>query len=230
MKLEYFDYILEVDRLHSISAAARSLHMRQSTLRSIVKSVEDEYGFLIFQRTPSRVITTPAGEQFMAAAWEISIRYNELLALKQRDIISSSRAIKVLITSTIATSLPCEIIKYFRRFEVQGNLVFEEADKTELETHIADHTANISLSYLTLRELTDLQDQTEKSDFVLEKLLIDHLYLVTAEGHPLARRPFVSIETISNERIAVCKISRNDSVLGNFYYQKNSADYSILRY
>ena len=50
MKLEQVRYMLEINRLHSISAAARSLHVGQTTLSAIVKSVEEEVGFSIFQR------------------------------------------------------------------------------------------------------------------------------------------------------------------------------------
>ena len=41
MKLEQFHYLLEINRLRSISAAARSLHIRQTTLSAMVKTVEE---------------------------------------------------------------------------------------------------------------------------------------------------------------------------------------------
>ena len=220
MKPEYFDYILEINRLHSISAAAKTLHIQQSTLRSIVKSIEDECGFLIFQRTPTCLITTPAGKQFMDVAWEISIRYNELLAIKQREIVSSSRAIKVITSPSTSTFLPCEIVKYFRRFELQGNLVFEEADKRTLESHILEHTSNIAISFLTSMEIANLQDQEEQGQFELKKILSDRLYLTVADSHPLARQAFVDVDSLYKERIAVCSIVRNDPVLGDFFYRK----------
>ncbi|MBM6722611.1 helix-turn-helix domain-containing protein [Pseudoflavonifractor phocaeensis] len=53
MKLEHFRYFLEIGRLHSISAAARSLHIRQTTLSAIVKGAEEELGYPIFRRTPA---------------------------------------------------------------------------------------------------------------------------------------------------------------------------------
>ena len=74
MKLEHFHYLLEIYRLHSISAAARKLHIKQTTLSAIVKAAEEEIGFSIFQRTPGGVTTTPAGEELMSLAWEINLR------------------------------------------------------------------------------------------------------------------------------------------------------------
>ena len=99
MKLEHFRYLLEINRLHSISAAARALHIRQTTLSAMVKAVEEEVGFPIFQRAPTGVIATPAGEQFMALAWEINVKYDELLSLKQRSI-DGTQTIPLLLASS----------------------------------------------------------------------------------------------------------------------------------
>ena len=70
--LEHFQYMLEIDRCRSISAAARSLGLVQTTLSSIVKTVESALGFPIFQRTPNGVAPTVLGEQ--------SVSYTHLAA------------------------------------------------------------------------------------------------------------------------------------------------------
>lgn len=85
MKLEYCSYLLEINQLHSISAAAKSLHIGQTTLNAIVKRVEEELGFAIFQRTPNGVTATEAGTRLMEILWEINVHYEELLRIKKRD-------------------------------------------------------------------------------------------------------------------------------------------------
>lgn len=50
MKIEYLNYILEVWRCGSINAAAKVLYLSQSGLSSIIKSVEGELGYPIFER------------------------------------------------------------------------------------------------------------------------------------------------------------------------------------
>ncbi|MFR1109748.1 MAG: LysR family transcriptional regulator [Anaerotruncus colihominis] len=80
--LEHFQYMLEIDRCRSISAAARSLGLVQTTLSSIVKNVESALGFPIFQRTPNGVAPTVFGEQFLTLGGEIHVRFEELLRLK----------------------------------------------------------------------------------------------------------------------------------------------------
>lgn len=48
MKIEHFKYLVEIDKHHTISAAAKALYMGQTTLSSIVKSMEEELGYSIF--------------------------------------------------------------------------------------------------------------------------------------------------------------------------------------
>ena len=61
MKIEHFKYLVEIDKHHTISAAAKALYMGQTTLSSIVKSMEEELGYSIFQRTPKGVVLTKKG-------------------------------------------------------------------------------------------------------------------------------------------------------------------------
>ena len=84
MKLEHFRYLLEINRLHSISAAARSLHISQTTLSSVVKNIETELGFPVFQRTPDGVAATTDGKKLMELAWDVNIKYEELTKLRDR--------------------------------------------------------------------------------------------------------------------------------------------------
>ena len=118
MKLEQFHYLLEINRLRSISAAARSLHIRQTTLSAMVKTVEEEVGFPIFQRAPTGVIATPAGEQFMSLAWEINVKYDELLSLKQRSI-DGSQTISLLLAPSLLPVLSIPLTQRFHKFGVR---------------------------------------------------------------------------------------------------------------
>lgn len=51
MRIEHLQYLIEINRRHSISAAAQELYLGQTTLSAIVKNAEDELGFPLFYRT-----------------------------------------------------------------------------------------------------------------------------------------------------------------------------------
>lgn len=213
MKLEHFRYLLEVNRLHSISAAARSLHIRQTTLSAMVKSAEEELGFPIFQRAPTGVIATPTGEQFMALAWEINVKFEELLSLKQRTI-DGSQAITLLLAPVIMPALPVYLTQRYHKFEVRGNLSFHECLSKEIGSRLLENAANIGVTYLTEQEILHFRDEAEKHHIIIERLLEDQLYLLVAKDHPFARMDTVTADLIQEQRLATAKTIQDDAVLG----------------
>lgn len=213
MKLEHFAYLLEINRLHSISAAARFLHIRQTTLSAMLKTVEEEVGFPIFQRTPTGVETTPAGEQFMALAWEISVKSDELFSLKQRTS-NSTQIINLLLAPTIVPMLPIALTERYHRFEVHGNLAFHECLSSEIGAKLTEGAANIGVAYLTRQEILYAGETTQIHDIVIEPLLEDQIYLMLAKEHPFANMQTVSMDLVRSQGLATAKTMRDDAILG----------------
>lgn len=213
MKLEHFGYLLEINRLHSISAAARFLHIRQTTLSAMLKTVEEEVGFPIFQRTPTGVETTPAGEQFMALAWEISVKSDELFSLKQRAS-NSAQIINLLLAPTIVPMLPIALTERYHRFEVCGNLAFHECLSSEIVTKLTEGAANIGVAYLTRQEMLRARETTQIHDIEIEALMDDQIYLLVSKGHPFAQMQTVSMDLVHSQGLATAKTMRDDAILG----------------
>lgn len=213
MKLEYFRYLLEVNRLHSISAAARSLHVRQTTLSAVVKNVEDELGYPIFQRTPSGVSSTPLGEQFLALAWEINIQYEELLRLRQRAA-EGVPTVQLLLPGVLASCLPITLSRRFYQFELQGNLSFQECLSLDVSRRVADGSANLGLAYLTEESIRRCHADLERNALQMEVLLHDRIYMIVTASHRLAGRKSVDMDELVHERLATAKGLRDDAILG----------------
>ena len=68
MRIEYLEYLLEVARSKSISAAAKRLYLSQTSLSAIVNSLEKELNIKIFQRTHKGIVLTAEGEQALELA------------------------------------------------------------------------------------------------------------------------------------------------------------------
>lgn len=202
MRPEHFHYLLEINRYHSISSAARALHLSQTTLSSIVKSAEAELGFPIFQRAPNGVTTTAEGERLMALAWEIDVKYEALLSLKTREN-SQTQPITVLMSPSVNVGLAIPLSKQFYRFELHGNLAFEEWPGLEIGPRILQNTANVGVSYLSASELESFQKEADKHTVHVEPLFPDRFYLLVGSEHPLARREAVNISEVKDERLAI---------------------------
>lgn len=74
-------YVVEVNRVRSISKAAQNLYMGQPNLSRAIKDLEAELGITIFKRTAKGVTPTPRGEEFLAYAQSITAQLDELESL-----------------------------------------------------------------------------------------------------------------------------------------------------
>lgn len=212
MKMEHFHYLLEISRLRSISAAARVLHIGQTTLSAIVKSTENELGFPVFQRTPNGVIPTAFGEHFMTLAWEINVKYEELIALRDRASGGAPAVTMLLCPALGGFSLP--LSEKFYQFDLHGNLTYEEVSSSVLGNRIVENVANIGIAYLTEQEAQEIEKRGELN---VERLLRDEICLLVPAGHRLAEQDKVDLEELEEERlVTAAKKLSDDKVLGNY--------------
>lgn len=72
MNTNHIAILLEVCHCQSINKASQNLFMSQPQISHIIRSVEEEIGFPIFQRTRSGVTVTPQGELYMESLRIIS--------------------------------------------------------------------------------------------------------------------------------------------------------------
>ncbi len=71
MNILHLKYMIEIERVGSISQAAKNLYVGQPNLSRILKEVEDTVGFAIFDRTYQGIRPTERGTVFMKHAHNI---------------------------------------------------------------------------------------------------------------------------------------------------------------
>ena len=84
MKIEQLQYVLEIAKHSSINKAAQNLYIAQSTLSSSIRSLEQELGSKIFNRTSKGVYLTDFGTEFYNHAKSVcsEIEFMQSLSLK----------------------------------------------------------------------------------------------------------------------------------------------------
>lgn len=81
MNLEQLEYVVEIAKTQSFSAASEHLHVTQSAISQSIHRLEKELGLILFERSRQGTHPTPEGKQFIAKALDILQRVDELKSL-----------------------------------------------------------------------------------------------------------------------------------------------------
>lgn len=83
MRLEYLQYFVEVCRTKSMSTAAHDLHVAQQTVSMAIKSLEEELGVTLLERTNRGVRVTASGEYIAEEARQLLEHYAHITQFGQ---------------------------------------------------------------------------------------------------------------------------------------------------
>lgn len=198
MRFEHFHYLFEISRCQSISAAAKVLQVKPSSLRYIIKVMEAEFGFAIFQRNTNGVILTAKGAHLIALAREMDIRYEKLLSLKNNQE-QRVRRIRVLLSPSINLCLAIPLAIQYHQYDLPGNIIFKERQRFEMVSSLLENEANLGVTYLTQNEISQYLLIPALEVHVLSE---DSQYLLFSKNHALAGAKSLSPSDIQNQSIA----------------------------
>lgn len=85
MNLEQLEYVVEIAKTRSFSAAASQLHMTQSAISQSVRKLEEELELTVFERSRQGAVPTEEGKLFIEQAIEILRRVELLRVNDDRD-------------------------------------------------------------------------------------------------------------------------------------------------
>ena len=215
MRMEYLRYLLEIDRRHSISAAAQALYLSQTTLSSTLKRIETELGFSIFSRMQGGVETTAEGDEALAIIEEILDKYQEIQQLGGQGTAASP--VVLLLSPTISEALSIPLNQRFLEQNPDWNLEFHSVLGDKIGSQIINGESNIGITYYSADHFSEYCSIASKYGVKVTILYWDHLYLLVRRDHPLAER----------ERVFAGELNDlNFAILPHFNTQEDSIAYA----
>ncbi|MGE6230857.1 LysR family transcriptional regulator [Paenibacillus chitinolyticus] len=181
--------VLEVAKQQNFTKAAEILHMTQPTLSKLVKSMEDELGVTLFDRSGKTVKLTDAG----AAA----IQRMQVILQSVNDLYTTLDDVSQLKTGTIRIGLPPVISTVFfprviapfqRKYPAIQFVMIEEGAKT-VEQRVLDGSIDMGV----------VISPDEDSSLGRLPFIRQYVSLVLHRAHPLAERETVSLADLSRE-------------------------------
>lgn len=185
MKLQQIQYALEVARTGSISEAARKLFTSQSNVSKALYQLEQELGFVLFERSQHGITITEKGQQFLALA-------NPMCDLMdQMHDLSSSEAKHTFFVATEHYSFCHEaFVKFcteYSRFDGNINLGLMYGTKDDICNFVAKDQCNIGICMISSVLLASYTNKLYKLGLCAKVIDEANLYLRMSLEHPLAK-------------------------------------------
>ncbi len=207
MDVPRLEAFLEVARLGSMRAAARSLHLGQPALSARIVALEDELGARVFERTKRGVRLTLAGRALVPHAERaleaIDAGRSAVSQVEQGD----DGELVIAAASAINASVVPELVARFRRYHPGVHLYVHTGHPERIVELVAFETAQLGL----LREAAPTRDPRLTVTPVYEESLM----LMARPEHP-----FVAEGPIPLDRLA-------DATL--VFYDRGSDDYEVAQ-
>ena len=194
MLTKQMDYILELSRTLNFSSAAENLFISQPTLSYQIKTLEEELGFVIFERRGRIVDLTPAGKEFCETLQHIrnelqrAIEQGQSFSAKYSETITIGMSVRSMLRylpeaiRRFSTSNPTtNVVPYFQYYGMYDSFLRGEKDI-------------LFALYETVRRYHELR---------FHKLYTSHIYLVTMPDDPLAGKKRIRPEDLSGRTLMV---------------------------
>ena len=202
MRTEYLEYLLEVARTHSISAAAKKLFIGQTTLSAIINSVENELNVKIFQRTHRGVKLTENGERVIAIAEDMVEKNRQLLNLSS-DITPVRRNIPLVAYPSACSVLSLYLSAKLRCARDESTLSMLECASNKVVSSVANGMSNIGVGASGRDEFFNNQYTAHNNGFLFEPIYTDRFCLCVSRHSHLAGANTIDVSELREEHLAV---------------------------
>ena len=128
-----------------ITDAAAALQMSQPTLSRLLARAEHELGIRLFERDAAGVRPNPYGEVVLAAARDITRRYDQLRGDLATLLDPETGTVRLAFMNSMATSLVPRILHDFRREAPQVRVALRQEPGHEILPHLASGLSELAI-------------------------------------------------------------------------------------
>ncbi|MDF2501776.1 MAG: transcriptional regulator, LysR family [Anaerosporomusa subterranea] len=189
MDILHLTYFLEVARQKSFTKASQMLHVSQPSISKVIKTLENELGVTLLERSGREVELTDAGEAVFKRVQRVVIEFKNL-ASELSDVIDLKRGeLTIGLPPMIGSRFFPKPIAQFRQTYPLIHLKLIEEGAKQIELAVQDGTLDLGVVALP----------SAREDFETFAFVNEPLRVVLYHDHPLARSASLSLAMLSNE-------------------------------
>ena len=211
LTIQQLRYAVGIANTGSFNKAAETLFISQPSLTMAVQDLEKQIGITIFNRSNRGVTLTPEGEEFIARANEllnhfksVVARYDEESQKKKRFAVSTQHY-------SFAVKSFTNMVKKFNIDDY--DFALRETKTKEVIDDVTSLRSEIGIIYLSDFNRKYLTYLLKENDLVFQKLVICNAYAYMWKNNPLASKPYVTLEDLSQYPC----LSFEQGESGNYY-------------
>lgn len=231
MNLNHLQYFIEVVSCKSMNKAAANLYITQPALTLALRTLEEEIGVKLLERSYSGAIPTKEGQ----AIYEDAVQIVSMID-KWSIYNSKNQYVKVhfYVLPVIYNTIIHEIVLHIAENEAKYDIELYEKRSFDIMQNIKkDNEIAFGFSYIAKSEFDSLKNNAEKEGFTVDLLFQDEFQVYIHQKHPLAQKEYFTKDDLSH--LIFCSYIQErkiDIILKPLFNQKRfyrlSNDRSIL--
>lgn len=194
MNFNHLEYAVAVAKAGSIRKASQNLYMSQPYLSGMIKGLEDELGYRIFNRTAAGVTLTNEGEDFLRCAKVILL---ELRKLKDVNKDQDGRALNL--STYYATYIMDRFLKFHNASSYKFSDQIKEMGNEDVMESVSSGDSTVGIVFFAKEKLKKYERLWTQYDLLAEELLPPmEIYAMLHRTHPLADLDSMKVANLSD--------------------------------
>jgi len=210
MDFDQLETFIEVSRLSSFSRAAEKRFRTQPAISSQIRSLEEEVGAKLLDRSGGKVSMTASGKLFLKFAEEtLDARKAAMTAIAETERVPKGEIVVGANEGTCLHILP-EVFAHFKKQYPDVSVSIKRADYAKILESVIDNSVDFGVVSLPV------------TDNRLTAVLIhrDELVLVVPPRHPLSKLKAVEAADIAQYPLLVPKVGHTRDALDQLFHER----------
>ena len=210
MDFDQIETFLEVAKLSSFSRAAERRFRTQPAISSQIRSLEEEVGAKLLDRSGGRVAVTAAGKVFQKYAEEtIEQRRVMLITLAEMHRIPRGEIVVSANEGTCLHILP-EVFAEFKRQYPSVAVNVKRSEHQKILEALIENSCDFGVVSLPIKD----------KRYTVVPIHKDELVVITAVKHPLAGRIEATLADIAQYPLLLPKLGRTRDILEALFHER----------
>jgi LysR family transcriptional activator of glutamate synthase operon len=219
VQIEQLQYLVEVDKTGSISAAAQNLHVSQSAISKSILRLEHDLGLTLFTRSRTGIIPTSPGEQLIRKANEVISKLQEFSDIVDELSAMANRKIK-LETVPMFMLILSQSLELLMNENPHTEIDITEKSSKEIIQDVRQNTIDIGFVVLNSEVKND-------SELDYQVLMEATTYVCVNKNSPLAGKEYLTPEDVIDQRIVIYNGSIKEW-FSHYFDKHHPITYSII--